>query len=107
MRQPRFTLVPMTTSLSGIIGHGRYVLRPRSAGESVCPRVTVRVPDRPPDRARVGHDHVIRSLVQAAQRCPPVAAASAAVPYPSPRIRCCPHGWQQYWQPGAGRAAVL
>jgi hypothetical protein len=48
-------LEPRTSSLSGIIGHGCYVLRPRSAGLSVCPPVTVTNPDRPPDRARVGH----------------------------------------------------
>jgi hypothetical protein len=40
---------------SGIIGHDRYLLRPRSAGRSGCPRVAVTIPDRPPDRARVGH----------------------------------------------------
>jgi hypothetical protein len=48
-------LEPPTSSLSGIIGHDRYVLRPRSAGLSVCPRVTVTNPGRPPDRARLGH----------------------------------------------------
>jgi len=36
------------------------VLRPRPAGLSVCPRVAVVIPDRPPDRARVGHDPAIR-----------------------------------------------
>jgi hypothetical protein len=49
-------LEPPTSSLSGIIGHGRYVLRPRSVGRSVCPRVAVTIPGRPSDRARVGHD---------------------------------------------------
>ena len=38
-------LEPPTSSLSGIIGHSRYVLRPRSAGLPVCPRVAVRIPD--------------------------------------------------------------
>jgi len=44
--------------LSGIIGHGRCLLRPRSVGPSDCPRVAVAIPDRPPDRARVGHGPV-------------------------------------------------
>jgi hypothetical protein len=50
---------PNQGSSSGIIGHGHYVLRLRSAGISVCPRVAVSIPDR----ARVGHDPVIRSLI--------------------------------------------
>jgi hypothetical protein len=33
-----------SSSLSGIIVHGRYVLRPRTAGLSVCPRVAVTIP---------------------------------------------------------------
>jgi hypothetical protein len=49
-------LEPPTSSLSRIIGHGRHLLRPRSAGRSVCPRVAVTIPDRPPHRARGGHD---------------------------------------------------
>jgi hypothetical protein len=48
------------SSLSGMLGHGRYVLRSRSAGLPVCPRVTVTVPDRPSHRARRGHDPVTR-----------------------------------------------
>jgi len=39
------------------------VLRPRSAGLLVRPLVTMRIPDRPPDRARVGRDPMIRSLI--------------------------------------------
>ena len=43
------------------------MLRPRSAGLSVCPRVAVTIPDRPSDRARVGHDPVIRRSGQVVQ----------------------------------------
>jgi hypothetical protein len=35
---------PPTSSLSGIIGHWRYVLRLMSAGRSVCPLVAVTIP---------------------------------------------------------------
>src|SRR5262245_29364557 len=49
-------LEPPTSSLSGIISQGRYVLRPRSAALPICPRVAVRIPEQPSDRARVGHD---------------------------------------------------
>jgi hypothetical protein len=46
------------------------VLRSRSAGLPVCPRVTVTVPDRPSHRARSGHDPVIRSPGQVVQDRP-------------------------------------
>jgi hypothetical protein len=54
---------PPISSLSGIIGHGHHVLRLWSAGLSVCPRVAVSIPDRPPDRARVGHEPAIVGVV--------------------------------------------
>ena len=68
---PEWTLrLPKSSSVSGFIGHGRYVLRPRSAGLSVCPRVTVTIHDRPRDRARVGHDPVIRRHWQVVEGWP-------------------------------------
>jgi hypothetical protein len=56
-------LNPSASSLSGCFSDQRHLLEPGSAGLSVCPRVTVTVPERPPDRARGGHDPLIRSLV--------------------------------------------
>jgi hypothetical protein len=41
----------------GSFSHQRHLLEPRLAGLSVCPRVTVTVPDGPSDRARSGHAH--------------------------------------------------
>ena len=99
---------PVTASLSGIIGHDRYLLRPRSAGRSGCPRVAVTIPDRPPDRARVGHGPQIRrhgravqcwlSLGPIFQACRPVPAAGhglgssvgSRTSRPTTRGRCGP-----------------
>jgi hypothetical protein len=36
---------------------------------SVCPQVTVTVPDRPPHRARGGHDPVIYAYERVLVRC--------------------------------------
>jgi hypothetical protein len=91
-------LEPPASSLSGMIGHRRYVLRPMSAGLSACPRVTVTNPDRPPDRARVGHDHVIRSHGQTVQTCPGVAACWGDVPGLSFRVGSWLRSWQQVRQ---------
>src|SRR6266480_1550616 len=53
---------------------------PGPAAPSVCPRVVVRIPDRPSDRARVGHDLVIRRHGQVVQDCPGVAVFWTDVP---------------------------
>ena len=47
---------PVTSSVSGLFQDQRQVLQPRSAGLWACPRVTVTVFGRPPDRARGGHE---------------------------------------------------
>ena len=91
-------LEPSTSSLSGMLGHGRYVLRSRSAGLPVCPRVTVTVPGRPSHRARSGHDPVIRSYGRTVQTCPGVAAFWGDVPGPSSFVGSWPRSWQQFWQ---------
>src|ERR1022692_3497282 len=40
----------------GCFSDRRRPPQPKSAGLSTCPRMTVTVSDRPPDRARGGHD---------------------------------------------------
>jgi len=90
----------VSESLSGIISSGRDVLGPRSAGLPGCPRVTATVPDRPPDRARVGHcghDLVIRSSGQAVRNRPGTSMLWADVPGLSAHDRCRPEAWQQCW----------
>src|SRR5215468_10646206 len=83
-------LEPRTSSLSGITGHGRYVLRPGSVGLSVCPRVTVTIPDRPPDRARVEHDYVIRRHGRTVQNRAVRFLPSGTPVYQQP-VRLTPH----------------
>lgn len=58
----------------------------------------VTIPDRPPDRARVGHDPVIRRHGQVVQNCPGVAACWADVPGLSFRVGSWLGPWQQFWQ---------
>jgi hypothetical protein len=50
--------LPMTASLSGMLADRLHLHRSRSEWVLGCPRVTVRIPDRPPHRARGGHDPV-------------------------------------------------
>jgi hypothetical protein len=75
---------PVTSSVSGIISSKHYVLGPRSAGLPGCTRVNPTVSDRPPDRAHVGHDPVIRSNGQLSMpvrdRSLPRGCISAAAP---------------------------
>ncbi len=52
----------LASSLSGLFQRSARVPQTRSAGLLVCPRVTVTVPGRPPDRARGGHDPLIHRL---------------------------------------------
>jgi hypothetical protein len=47
----------------GCFSDQRHLLEPSSASLLVCPRVTVTVPERPPDRARGGHDPLIRRFL--------------------------------------------
>lgn len=49
----------LTSSLSGLFRDTQGLLFRRQVGLSGCPRVTVTVPGRPPDRARGGHDRLI------------------------------------------------
>lgn len=44
-----------TSSLSGLLNDPRDVQEPRSQAPKGCPRVTMRLPERPLDRARGGH----------------------------------------------------
>lgn len=96
-----------SSSLSGIIVHGRYVLRPRTAGLSVCPRVAVTIPDRPPDRARVGHDPVIRSNGRTVHTCPGVAVFWGYVPGVSSFVGSWPRSWQHCWQHSSARSRTV
>jgi hypothetical protein len=96
-----------SSSLSGIIVHGRYVLRPRTAGLSVCPRVAVTIPDRPPDRARVGHDPVIRSNGRTVHPCPGVAVFWGYVPGVSSFVGSWPRSWQHCWQQSSARSRTV
>jgi hypothetical protein len=49
----------LTSSLSGLFRDTQGLLFRRQVGLSGCPRVTVTVPGRPPERARGGHDRLI------------------------------------------------
>jgi hypothetical protein len=91
-------LNPSASSLSGCFSDQRHLLEPGSAGLSVCPRVTVTVPERPPDRARGGHDPLIRRSGRVVQKRPLRSVRWADIPQLSTRGERRPAAWQQYWQ---------
>jgi hypothetical protein len=62
------------------------------------PGLTVTTLGRPPDRARGGHDLLIRRSGRIAQSRPMWSVRWADLLQLSIPSRCCPPSWQQHWQ---------
>jgi hypothetical protein len=61
----------VTSSVSGLLRDSAHVRQSRSRGSRCCPGVTVMTLGLPPDRARGGHDPLIRRSGQVVQDRPP------------------------------------
>jgi len=92
--------------MSGLLRDSAHVRQSRSRGSRCCPGVTVMTLGLPPDRARGGHDPLIRRLRQVVQDRLLRSVCWADIPGLSVRDRRCPVAWQQYWQQSLVLATV-
>jgi hypothetical protein len=88
----------LTSCVSGLLRDSAHVRQSRSRGSRCCPGVTVMTLGLPPDRARGGHDPLIRRSGQVVQDRPSPVVGWADIPESSTCVRYRPAAWQQCWQ---------